>query len=116
MNTKQATVKFLRQHPRQAPIVRRICHKRQVPVRVTEFVEVTDLVPLSWRNNGFFGAISSNAPFTWGDNNRSMVTAEVFADHCERYGADEVGTTPGAYREWLKKVRRLGQMYVDLEN
>jgi hypothetical protein len=114
MNVKQATVKFFRQHPRQSPIIRRVCHKRRVPVHATEFVCVTDLVPKHWQE--FYAVISTNAPFSWGDNNRSMVTAEVFADHCERYGADEVGTTEGAYREWLKKVRRLGDMYVDLEN
>lgn len=116
MNVKQATVKFFRQHPRQSPIVRRLGHKRTIPVRATEFVNVTDIVPESWARKGFFETISSNADFTWGDNNRSMITAEHFADHCERYGTDEICTTAGAYREWLKKIRRLGQMYVDMEN
>jgi hypothetical protein len=87
---------------------------KRIRVCKTEFVEVTDLVPKQW-GSWFYECISNNAPFSWGDNNRSMVTAECFARHCEDR-LDDVPTTQGAIREWFKKVYGLGQMYIDLEN
>ena len=118
MNPKQATVKFFRNHNHGAPILRRVCHKRNVAVRATEFVEACELVPRKW-DNWFWVAISENAPFSFGDNNRTLIDAQFFASHCEDVLAnlnDAESTTVGAKREWLKKVRRLGQMYIDLEN
>lgn len=115
MTTKQAVKKFL-QSGKDARIAYRLGHKRNIPVFVTDFVRVTDIVPKQWAKQGFWETISSSADFTWGDNNRSMITAEHFAYHCERFEADEFGTTVGAYREWLKKIRRLGSMYVDMES
>lgn len=116
MNTKQATIKFFRNHKNTSPILRKMGHKGTIPVHATEFVRVSDVVPKHWGKQGFWEAISESADFTWGDANRTMITAEHFADHCERFEADEVGTTVGAYREWLNKIRNLGQMYIDLEN
>ena len=87
---------------------------KRIKVRTTEFVHVTDLVPKKW-NSWFWELISENAPFTWGDNNRSMVTAECFADHCEQR-LDDAPVSQSAIREWLKKIYKLGQMYIDLEN
>ena len=116
-NVKQATCNFFQQHNGTA-IVRRIGHKRRIPVRSTEFVEVTNLVPIKW-TDWFWSSISENAPFSWGDNNRSFVDAQSFANHCEDRIFDlntEESTTYGARREWLKKIRNLGQMYIDLEN
>jgi hypothetical protein len=112
MNTKQATVLFFKQRS-GSPILRRVCHKRQVPVRATEFVEVTDLVPIQW-HRWFFSQLSESNKITWGDAKRTMITAENLANIVEEMGIND--TTDGAMREWLKKVRKLGQMYVDLEN
>ena len=114
MNFKQATVKFFQQHPNQSPILRRVCHKRRVPVMATEFVRITDLVPERWQE-WFFCQLSETSRVTWGDANRTMITAEWLADIVQDMDMDRVGTTSGAMREWLKKVRRLNQMYVDLE-
>ena len=79
-------------------------------VQTCEFVSATDLVPRRW-NNWFWAQISDNAPFSWGDNNRSMVTASDFARHCEERLDDSVKV-----KRWLKKVRALGETYIDLEN
>ena len=75
-----------------------------------EFVLGTDVVPREW-GKWFWERISENAPFSWGDNNRSMVTASDFARHCEEQLDDSVKV-----KHWLKKVRALGETYIDLEN
>ena len=115
MNVKQAAVKFFQQHDGYSPILRRIGHKRQVPVHATEFIRITDLVPENWIH-WFFGKLSETNKVTWGDANRTMITADFLADIVSDMDLDIEETTEGARREWVKKVRNLGQMYVDLEN
>lgn len=118
MTNKQIVAKYLHQNRQKRKVIRRLGHKRRIPVLVTEFVCVTDLVPSTW-TGWFWDMVSSDAPFSWGDNNRTFVTADRFADHCEDLLEDIVEDgeiTVGAKREWLKKIRRLGQIYVDLEN
>jgi len=96
------------------PVVRKI---GKIPVRSTEFVLVTDLVPKKWRT-WFYECISNNAPFSWGDNNRSMVTAEVFADHCDNRLDEpkDYGITVKERDNFIKMIRNLEQTYIDLEN
>ena len=74
------------------------------------FIPVTKVMP-KWWDNELWAIISDNAPFTWGDNNRSLVTASSFADHCE----ERLGDSPKV-KKWLKALRSLGDQYLDLEN
>ena len=83
---------------------------KKINVQTCEFVSATDLVPRTW-NTWFWGLISENAPFSWGDNNRSMVTACDFAIHCEQRLDDS-----RKVQHFLNKVRKLGDMYIDLES
>jgi hypothetical protein len=90
----------------------------KTPVHCTEFIELSRLVPKSWIF-WFYNTISDNAPFSWGDNNRTLINANFFYTHCENRIMDlseSESTTYGAKREWLKKISNLGQMYIDLEN
>jgi len=82
-------------------------------------VPLTSLVPKQWEH-WFYAVISDNAPFSWGDNDHTLVNAQFFANHCEERVLDEVGVEaiakPWAAREWLKKIRRIPDgVYVDLE-
>lgn len=79
-------------------------------IQTCEFISVTHLVPRGW-SEWFWEAISQNAPFSWGDNNRSLVTASDFARHCEEC----LDNSPKVKR-FLTKVRTLGEMYIDLES
>ena len=81
-----------------------------VKLQACAFVSASSLVPRSWRG-WFWELVSDNAPFSWGDNNRSMVTANDFAQHCE----ERLDDAPKCKR-FLCKVRRLGDMYIDLES
>lgn len=89
-----------------------------ITIHNTDFVEATELVPNEWQD-WFWGLISENAPFSWGDNNRTMITASSFADHCENCLdtlCEDEGISQEEIAEFLDKVRSLGETYVDLEN
>ena len=79
------------------------------------FIEVSDLVPKSWVS-WFWSLISEQSPFDWGNNNRTLVTADAFADHCEARLLDCDETSQAAKTKFLNKLRELGQRYIDLEN
>ena len=86
-----------------------------------ECIPCTSIVPRTW-DDWFWSLISDSAPFSWGDNNRSIVTAERFARHAESCMSSDPdlceykGTLKRAYRNWLDDVRKLGDTYIDLEN
>ncbi|NDB65564.1 MAG: hypothetical protein EB168_07850 [Euryarchaeota archaeon] len=84
------------------------------------FYHATDLVPTGWRE-WFWSIISDSAPFSWGDNNRSMVTASDFYRHCAaRLTAheviDEYGVPEEEYDQFFELLDSLGEEYIDLEN
>lgn len=84
-----------------------------------EFIEVTDLVPAAW-GMWFYGAISCDAPFSWGDNNRTLVTTSRFKDHCEEIlegvVEDMDDVEQAEVENFLKMLGDLGETYIDLEN
>lgn len=89
---------------------------KKFKVQTCEFVPVSSLVPDSW-GGWFYATISSDAPFSWGDNNRTMVTAERFWNHCHERLSGAGYVNEGALQSWLKKVDRLpATLYIDLEN
>lgn len=58
----------------------------------------------------------SNPPFTWGDNNRSLVTAVTILDHLDLIGL-EAGKEEKQLETLRKRVEKIGlDTYVDLEN
>lgn len=60
--------------------------------------------------------IESDPDCSWGDNNRTMVTADVIVDALENCDADE-GDEEKQVKKVVKILRSLPQdMYVDLEN
>lgn len=86
--------------------------------KTCEFIEVSALVPAHWRS-WFWGTISEDAPFSWGDNNRSLVTACDFRRHCDDRLLD-AAANHGARQEdidqFLNLLKYLGEIYLDLEN
>lgn len=85
-------------------------------VESCDFVEACDLVPREW-DNWFWGAISENAPFSWGDNNRSLVCACDFLDHCKnRIDPADYPCCTEDFERFCERVESLGSLYIDLEN
>jgi len=74
-----------------------------------EFVLATDLFR-DFPAGVWEQLVESDPDFTWGSNNRSMVTVERVLDHMNWAGIEY----PNAFKSLCDKVGRL--MYVDLEN
>lgn len=94
-------------------------------IETCEFVPATSLVPRSW-DSWFWSAFSENAPFTWGDNNRSLVDFRSFMDHAVEIFGGDCPAVPNSCRaslaRWEKKMLAFvaeashGPVYIDLEN
>jgi hypothetical protein len=88
-------------------------------LKKVSFIELSDIVPENWRT-WFYCLLSENAPFSWGDNNRTLVTAERLHDHC----VDRLEDVPQEIDDvnemdvnnFLTKLEAFGTTYIDLEN
>jgi hypothetical protein len=89
--------------------------------KTIKIIEISDVVPQAWIG-WFYGTISEDAPFSWGDNNRTLVTAERLHDHCvDRLDFDideleEMELNQVDIDNFLRGLEDLGQTYIDLEN
>jgi hypothetical protein len=90
------------------PLKRHIC----------AFVLASDLVPVGW-TSWFWACVSDGAPFDWGNNNRSLVTASRFEEHCDAcliMATEDHGVPQEDIDAFLRLLDSLGETYVDLEN
>ena len=87
------------------------------------FIPSSDLVPAEWSQR-FWELFGESAPFTWGDNNRTLITLERFVAHAND-AVDVASDIPSkhrrAYNNWMSLLddmcaRGLSQLYVDLES
>ena len=79
------------------------------------FLAGTAIVPGEW--DTFWSVISESAPFSWGDNNRTLVTLQDFLDHAEKCLTCDPDYKHEEIEEWVEYWRQLsGDIYVDLEN
>ena len=86
-----------------------------------ELIELSSLLPSGW-NTWFYEMLSEGAPFTWGDNNRSLITAERLRNACD--DLDEAYPKEGVTEEFREAdiesftnaLEAMGQTYIDLEN
>ena len=86
----------------------------KVKLEACKFVPIRAIVPEGWED-WFYNKISQNAPFSWGDNNRTLVTASRLADHCKDAGL-ESDAGEDEVDAFMDVLGKLGQAYVDLEN
>ena len=81
-----------------------------------KYIELSSLVPKEW--DWFYGLISENAPFSWGDNDITLVRASRFYPHvCNALEdmADE-GISQTEINLFLEMINEQGDTYIDLEN
>lgn len=89
----------------------------EVPLETTAFVPGTCLVNDKLPDHlaeGVWADLSGSAPFSWGDNNRTLITLERFRDHAAEVLYDAEDQEVLDWLEWLKELD--GNLYVDLEN
>ena len=83
------------------------------------YVGVTQIIPDSW-GDWIWTGLSEGAPFSWGDNNHSLVDAFSFKNHLEDvldYHEDEIKSIK-EYREAVFDTLQYlenSQIYIDLE-
>lgn len=98
--------------------------KKQIKVpeyETAKYVPLSEIVPDNWKD-WFYTAISEDAPFSWGDNNRTLVDAISFGHHAsERIDTEESFGNNGVIKgrknffAVLNKLEK-DQVYIDLEN
>jgi len=55
----------------------------RLKVQSIPFVQAVDVVPKQW-HSWFWNVIADGAPFTWGDNDYSIISMPSFINWCER--------------------------------
>ena len=94
---------------------------KNLTIETCEFVPITSIVPKEW-GDWFYIAISENAPFSWGDNNRTMVDARSFANHVNEVFSYQDGQQLADIEKYqdafYDTLNYLGakRIYIDLEN
>jgi hypothetical protein len=58
-----------------------------------------------------------DSPFSWGDNNRTLITASRLLSHWQNMSETFTSqTSKKAYQDLLNDLEGLGEKYIDLEN
>jgi len=79
-----------------------------------EFIPAVSIVPRKW-DKWFWTLFTEDADFSFGDNNRSLITAERFADHCRDLDLVE-NSSRKEVDKFMTMLTELDQTYIDLEN
>jgi len=82
-------------------------------VKTFPYVDLGEITPVNWLPH-FYARISEDAPFSWGDNNLTLVTAERFKNHVEdvldkNHATDE---ELWEYNEFMKLLDILGSQSI----
>ena len=87
--------------------------KLELPaIHTCEYVELTDV--RGHDLDDYWELVVEDAPFSWGDNNRSMVTASSLRYHLEDRLCDYQNKK--AVKRVIAVLAALGETYVDLES
>ena len=91
----------------------------RLKVQAIAFVHAVDVVPKQW-HAWFWDAIAEGAPFTWGDNDYSIISMASFINWCERriepYEVDEKSPVSAEdLNAFYTRLRALGNLWLDME-
>jgi hypothetical protein len=87
-------------------------------IKKVAFIELTDIVPNDWAS-WFYQLVSEGAPFSFGDNNRTLVTASRFLDHWAAnmdIPIEDGDITEDEANNFSTMLESFGETYIDLEN
>jgi hypothetical protein len=94
---------------------------KDIVIQTAKFIELSTIIPQSWKD-WFYCDISENAPFSWGDNNRTLIDADRFLDHCLDvldYWGDDENRNVSEYKESFidtLKYLAIQCIYIDMES
>lgn len=95
--------------------------------QVAKYVPLSDVVPENWKS-WFYEILIEGAPFSWGDNNRSLVDPISFGHHAEEVldTEESFGNKGNITKRKYKSERKAffnlltdlekNRIYIDLEN
>lgn len=95
----------LKNHPANLP---------KVTIQACAFVDASDLLGEGWSE--WFWEEFDQDEFSWGDNNRTLITPERFVSACDSIEWGDHGVSRKAAAAWCKRILNLGNVYIDLEN
>jgi len=83
--------------------------------KTVSYVKLSSLIPQGWED--LLGYLSENAPFSWGDNEITLVSSKRFLQHFnEVLNLHEITDAP-ELQEVIKIIEDgLGETYIDLES
>ena len=83
------------------------------------FLPATTVIPRDW-DDFFWAVIAENAPFSWGDNEHTLIRTYRLADHIDYVFYDEHLISSGEKKNLLKLLEDLenihGIKYIDMES
>ena len=82
-------------------------------IKAVEYVELKSVLPRRHRCWFFEALANTQPPFSWGDNDMSLVTADRLLGWCE---PNMPKTTRKTLSRFYERLGKLGCMLVDLEN
>jgi hypothetical protein len=77
---------------------------KELQIDTLKSVGVTQIIPEQWEDFIWTG-LSDDAPFSWGDNNHSLVDAMSFKDHLE--------SVLDFYEEDYEEIKQYRQAVID---
>lgn len=81
-------------------------------------VPASTIIPSEWKG-WIWGSLSEDAPFSWGDNNHTLVDPFDFGDHLQRVldieGDEFANSEEAKYVHQILKYMEENNLYVDLE-
>jgi hypothetical protein len=94
---------------------------KDLQINTLKAVAVSQIIPVDWKD-WIWTELSDGAPFSWGDNNHSLVDAIGFGDHLdgvlEYHDEEELQQTIKKYRPAITDTinyLEANNIYIDLE-
>jgi len=83
--------------------------------KTLKFIPASQIIPVT--ANWFWHIFSTDAPFSWGDNDLTLIKASRFAEHFENrmdlFIEEEI--TIEELKAILEQIKKLGDNYIGLE-
>jgi hypothetical protein len=87
-------------------------------MNTVSYTNISDIIPLQWES-WFWEEFSSNAPFSWGDNDITLITADRVLEHVKDVCSDvvdDLAIKQDQVDNILAQFKALGEQYISIDN